>query len=112
VRWQDIQTRFTKLGFGKPVVSLVREGTGAYLQVKGEGGKGGDVEGGLSPAGWWRRVILQNASWGYHLPTSSRGEVMGLGFGGGGVLSVREGTGAYLQVKGEGVYFCFGGGGG
>ena len=36
MKWQDIQSKFNKLGLGKPMVSLVREGgSGAYPAVKG-----------------------------------------------------------------------------
>lgn len=39
MRWQDVQGRFTKLGLGKPIVALVREGSGSFIQVKGERGE-------------------------------------------------------------------------
>lgn len=36
MRWQDIQARFTKNGMGKPVVALVREGSGQFISIKGK----------------------------------------------------------------------------
>jgi hypothetical protein len=39
MRWQDIQARFTKIGMGKPIISMVKEASGGgNFQSKGESG--------------------------------------------------------------------------